>query len=42
MERHDLEFEELGVTEAIGLSFHCFDLVVSPLQWAGGGGGRET
>jgi hypothetical protein len=32
----DFEFEEFGVTEDIGLSFHGFDFVVVTFQWCGG------
>jgi hypothetical protein len=34
MNRQDLEFEELVVSEAISLPFHGFDLVIRPLQGA--------
>ena len=35
MEAEDFEFEELGITEAVGLALHGFDLVVGALQRAG-------
>jgi hypothetical protein len=34
----DFEFEELPVSEAIGLPLHSFDLVIGPFQGAGGDG----
>ena len=34
MNRQDFEFEELLVSEAVSLSFHCFDFVVGALQRA--------
>ena len=37
MDAADFEFEELGVSESVGLSFHGFDFVVGAFQ----GGGRD-
>ena len=36
MDREDLEFEELVISEAIGLAFHGLNLVVETLQGACG------
>ena len=38
MKGQDFEFEEFQVTEAVGLAFHGFDLVIGALQGAGGDG----
>ena len=34
MDRHDLQLEELGIAEAVGLSVHGFDFVVGALHRA--------
>ena len=38
MDAIDFQFEELLVTEAIRMALHGLDLVVRPLQGAGGDG----
>jgi hypothetical protein len=35
MDCEDFEFEELKITEAIGLAFHGLDFVVDPFQVTG-------
>jgi hypothetical protein len=36
VESQDFKFEKFAITEAIGLTFHGFDLVVGALQGADG------
>ena len=38
MDGIDFEFEEVFVTEAVGLSFHSFDFVVGSFEGTGGDG----
>jgi hypothetical protein len=35
MQRHDFEFEEFVVSEAVGLSFHGIDFVAGAFQRSG-------